>query len=45
MKFIPVVLLLGILSSSVSVYATDIPSRIEINYAVTTDIGLSLIHI
>ncbi|WP_293008646.1 DUF3108 domain-containing protein [Nitrosomonas sp.] len=39
MKFILVVLLLGILSSSVSVYATDIPSRIEINYAVTTDIG------
>lgn len=39
MKFTSAVLLLWISILSVSVYATDIPSRIEINYAVTTDIG------
>ncbi len=39
MKFSSAALLIWILSFSVAVYATDIPSRIEINYAVTTDIG------
>lgn len=37
MKFLAPILLLWILSFSV--FATDIPSRIEISYAVTTDIG------
>ncbi len=37
MKFLPPILLLWILSFSV--FAADIPSRIEISYAVTTDIG------
>jgi len=37
MKFLPPIFLLWILSFSV--LATDIPSRIEISYAVTTDIG------
>ena len=37
MKFLPSIVLLWILSFSV--FATDIPSRIEISYAVTTDIG------
>lgn len=37
MKFLPSIFLLWILSFSV--FAADIPSRIEISYAVTTDIG------
>lgn len=37
MKFLSSIVLLWILSFSV--YATDIPSRIEISYVVTTDIG------
>lgn len=37
MKFLPSIFLPWILSFSV--FATDIPSRIEISYAVTTDIG------
>ncbi|WP_297326203.1 DUF3108 domain-containing protein [Nitrosomonas sp.] len=37
MKFFSSIFLLWIFSSSV--FATDIPSRIEISYAVTTDIG------
>ncbi len=37
MKFLPPIFLLWILSFSV--LATDIPSRIEISYTVTTDIG------
>ncbi|SEQ21242.1 DUF3108 domain-containing protein [Nitrosomonas ureae] len=39
MKLSSAALLVWVLSFSVPVYATDIPSRIEINYAVTTDIG------
>lgn len=37
MKFLPSIVLLWLLSFSV--FAADIPSRIEISYAVTTDIG------
>src|SRR5690348_6057139 len=37
MKFLSLIILLWIFSFSVS--ATDIPSRIEISYAVATDIG------
>ena len=37
MKLLPSIFLLWIFSFSAS--ATDIPSRIDINYSVTTDIG------
>lgn len=37
MKFLPAISLLWILSFSV--FATDIPSRVDISYSVTTDIG------